>query len=257
MVNFNIRDTKWTPGWKGYPECYVKIKTPGVTSVINSMIPDPEMEDWVRKIGKEKADEIMTLAGYRGTAMHLFIENFITILAKSKDPSEALRVTQEETPPELLNVEKVPQYKIDEGRNLFYKFYYSDFANAYMGLIQAELPIFSATDFFRGKADVFHNDRVFGPSVVDFKTSNGYIKKGTVKELKYKYQLGGYATAIDEMYKAKGLVIKRSSILCVNTKTEQLQEVVLAGAELEEYKDKFRNLARDWHIKHDQSYLLS
>lgn len=252
----NLKNVKWTKGWKNLPEAWVQIKTPGVTSVINEMIPDPEMEDWVRKVGKEKAEQIMVAAGYRGTAMHQFIENFITILAKTKDPSEALRVTQTESPKQLIE-EKIPQYKIDEGRELFYKFYYSEFANAYDGLIQAELGIYSPYYFYRGKADVFFNDRVFGPAVTDFKTSNGYIKKGTVKELKYKIQLGAYANAIDEMYKAKGLIVKRSSILCVNTKTENLQEVVCEGKELEHFKNEFKTLCVEWHKKNNQEYLLS
>lgn len=253
---FDLRNTKWTTGWKGFPECYMKIKTPGVTSVINEMVPDPEMEEWVRKVGQEQVDKILTAAGYRGTAMHLFIENFITTLSKTKDPSEALRVTQTKTPPELIK-EGVPQDKIDIGRELFYKFYYSDWSNAYIDLIAAELPIYSPTLFYRGKADVFYNERVFGPSITDFKTSSGYIKKGSVKEIKYKIQLGGYANAVDEMYKKKGLVIKRSSILCVNTKSESLQEVICEGKELEEYKEQFRNLAKEYHIKNNQEYLVA
>jgi len=253
--NFNIRDIKWTTGWKNLPECYIKVKTPGVTSVINEMIPDPEMEDWVRKVGQAKVTEILTLAGYRGTAMHLFIEHFITILSKTQDPSEALRITQTKTPP-LLIKEKIPEKKINEGRELFYKFYYSEFANVYTNLIAAELGIYSPSHFYRGILDVFYQDRVFGPSVTDFKTSNGYIKKGSVKEFKYKHQLGGYANAIDEMYKDKGLIVKRSSILCINTKSEGLQEIICEGKELEHYKNEFKTLAKNYHIKNNQEYLI-
>jgi hypothetical protein len=111
--------------------------------------------------------------------------------------------------------------------------------------------------FYRGKVDVFYGDRVFGPSLTDFKTSNGYIKKGSVKELKYKIQLGGYAGALDEMYKEKGLVIKRSSILCVNTKTEALQEVICEGKELQQFKEEFKDLAKQWHQKNNQAYLVA
>lgn len=252
----DIRDIKWTSGWKGFPECWIKIKTPGVTGIIGDMIPDPEFEEWVRKMGQEKVDEIMRQAGYRGTAMHTFIENFIIPLAKTKDPSEALRNTQMVSPSILSKEEGVPPNKIDEGRELFYKFYYSDWSNKYIDLIASELPIYSPTLFYRGKADVFYNDRVFGPSITDFKTSSGYIKKGSVKELKYKIQLGGYAYSVEEMYKDKGLVIKRSSILCVNTKTESLQEIIVAGAELREYKEQFKELVIKWHISHDQGYLV-
>jgi len=252
---FNIKNVKWTSGWKNLPEAWIQIKTPGVTSIINDMIPDPEMEEWVRKVGQEKVDEILKQAGFRGTAMHAFIEEFINTFSKSKDPSKALQATQTNTP-KLLLEEKIPENKINEGRELFYKFYYSDWSDAYKSLIATELGIYSPTLFYRGKADVFFQDRVFGSVVTDFKTSNGYIKKNTVKELKYKYQLGGYANALDEMYKSKGLIIKRSTILCVNTKTEGLQEVILSGAELEEYKNKFKELVKGWHVKNNQGYLV-
>jgi len=257
MVNgFNVKDTKWITGWKGLPECYVRIKTPGVTSVIGDMIPDPEMEEWVRKMGQEAVDKILTAAGHRGTAMHMFIEHFITTYAKTKDPSEALRVTQTISPPLLLK-EGIPQDKIDIGRELFYKFYYSEFANTYGGLIAAEMPMYSPTLFYRGLVDVFFQDRVFGPVVTDFKTSSGYIKKGSVKELKYKYQLGAYSNAVEEMYKDKGLEIKRSTILCVNTKTEGLQEVICEGKELQHFKEEFKTLVKNWHIKNNQGYLIT
>jgi hypothetical protein len=251
----DLKSVKWITGWKGLPEAYARIKTPGVTSVIGDMVPDPEMEAWVLKVGQAEVDRIMTAAGYRGTAMHLFIENFITPLSKTKDPSEALKFTQTVTPAQLIK-EGIPQYKIDEGRELFYKFYYSDWSNAYNDLIAVELPVYSPTLFYRGKADVFFQDRVYGPVVTDFKTSSGYIKKGSVKELKYKIQGGAYASAIEEMYKSKGLTIKRSTILCVNTKTDTLQEVVVEGKELEHFKEEFKTLIKNWHIKYNQGYLI-
>jgi hypothetical protein len=71
-MNLDLRNTKWTTGWKGLPECYIKLKTPGVTSIISEMIPDPEYEEWIRKVGKEKVDEIMKQAALRGTSMHFF-----------------------------------------------------------------------------------------------------------------------------------------------------------------------------------------
>ena len=255
VEGFDLKNIKWTTGWKNLPECYLRIKTPGVTSVIGSEIADPEMEEWIRKVGQAKVDEILKKAGYRGTAMHIFIENFVKILAKSKDPSEALKYTQENTPQQLV-YEKIPKYKIDEGRALFYKFYYSDWSNAYINLIATELGIYSPTLFYRGKVDVFFQDNVFGPVITDFKTSNGYIKKGSVKEYKYFLQLGGYASAVEEMYKDKELKIKRSTILCINTKTEGLQEIILDGTELEHYKNEFKTICKEWHIKHNQGYLI-
>ena len=85
---------------------------------------------------------------------------------------------------------------------------------------------------------------------------NSQCKKGSVKELKYKTQIGGYASALDEMYESKGITVKIGSILCVNTKSDVLQEVVCEGKELEEYKEKFRSLVREYHIKNKQEYLI-
>lgn len=251
----NKHDIKWVKGWRGLPEAWMKIKIPSVTSIIASL-PDPEYEQWVLKVGQEKVDEIMRLAGYRGTALHRFNENFIISFAKSKDPSEALKTTQTLTPKQL-EKEKIPEDKINEGRDLFYKFYYSDYSNYFEDLIKTELPIYSPTLFYRGIIDIFYRERIFGLSVTDIKTSNGYIKKGSVKELKYFYQLGGYAAGMDEMLKDKGLTVKRSSILCINTKSDILQEIILDGAELEKYKTAFKTLVVEWHNNNNQSYLLN
>jgi len=177
-------------------------------------------------------------------------------MAKTKDVSEALKHTQNVSPAILLK-EGVPEYKIDEGRELFYKFYYSEFPQKYLNPIGTELGIYSQSLFFRGLVDIFYQDKIFGPAVTDFKTSNGYIKKSSVKELKYKYQLGGYVLALEEMYKSKGLTIKRSSILCINTKTEGLQEIVCEAKELEHYKEEFKTLIKNYHIKNNQGYLIA
>jgi len=92
--------------------------------------------------------------------------------------------------------------------------------------------------------------------VTDFKSSYEYIKKSSIKELKYKYQLGGYSNALEEMYKDKKLKIKRSSILCINTKNDDLQEVISEGKELEYFKEEFKTLVKNWHIKNNQGYLI-
>jgi hypothetical protein len=104
---------------------------------------------------------------------------------------------------------------------------------------------------------VFFQDRVYGPVVTDFKTSSGYIKKGSVKELKYFLQIAAYSSSINEMYKHKNLSIKRGSALCVNTKSEALQEIILEGAKLKEYENEFKKIVREWHTKHTQKYLIN
>jgi len=253
---FKRKNIKWQKGSYGLPEAVYKIKVPGITTVIGEMLPNPDFDKFVLEVGKEKAEQIMTAAGNRGTAMHTFIEGFMDTYSKSGDVSEALRVTQE-TSPKLLIEEKIPESKIDEGRKLFYKFYYSEYPQRYKNIVAIEMPIFSPSLFYRGKLDVLYKDPIFGLSLTDLKSSNGRIKKGSSKEISYFFQLGGYANAIEEMYVEKGLIINQASILCVDKQSDILQEIVLSGAELNEYKEKFRNLVREYHIKNKQSYLLT
>lgn len=242
---FDRENIKWFNGSHGLPEAYYKMKVPSVSAIL-SLIPDPEFEAWVAGMGKERVDEIMKQAGYRGTAMHAFIEVFINTLFKTKDVSEALSTAQTTTPL-LLQEQEVPNNKILEGRDLFYKFYYSDFPSEYSDLIGTELGIYSKRLFYRGKADILFKERVHGPKVTDFKTSSGYIKKDSVKEYKYKCQLGGYCLALDEMFEEKGIIVNAASILCVNTKSDILQEIECSGTELLEYKEKFKTLVIQWH----------
>jgi len=253
---FNKENIKWQKGSYGLPECVYKIKIPSVTTVISESIPDPEWDEFVAKIGKEKADEIMRKAGNRGSATHIFVENFISQYHKSKDVSEALRFTQEESP-KTLREEQIPDDKIEEGRNLFYKFYYSDYANQFSDLLAIELPIYSPSLFYRGKLDVLYRDKMFGIALTDLKSSNGKISKGSTKELKYFYQLGGYAYALDEMYKEKNLVVNKAAILCIDKQSDILQEIELTGVKLAEFKEKFKTLIIDYHIKHEQEYLIA
>lgn len=255
VFEFNKENIKWQKGSYGLPECVYNIKIPSITNIISWGIPDPEWDEFVAKIGKEKADEILRKAGNRGSAMHVFIETFVEKYSKSRDVSEALRVTQEESP-KILKGELIPDDKIEEGRNLFYKFYYSDYSIQYADILALELGVYSPTLFYRGKLDILYRDKLFGISLTDLKSSNGKIKGGSVKEIKYFYQLGGYANALDEMYIEKGLIINRASILCVDKQSDILQEIELSGVNLTEYKEKFKSLVKEYHIAHNQEYLL-
>lgn len=254
-LTFDINNIKWQRGSYGLPEAVYKIKVPSVSAILGEMVYDPEWDEFVAKMGKEKADQIMTAAGNRGSSMHTFIESFISKYSSSKDISEALKYTQEESP-KILQIDNIPKDKIEEGRKLFYKFYYSDYPNQYSDMLALELGIYSPSLFYRGKLDILYRDKIFGISLTDFKSSNGAIKKGSTKELKYKLQLGAYANCLDEMYKEKGLIINRASILCVDKQSDILQEVQLVGKELQEYKEQFKTLAIEYHKKYNQEYLI-
>lgn len=248
---------KWVKGYKGLADAYVKIKVPSISAIV-SQIPDPELDAWIKEVGQEKADEIGKKAAQRGTAMHAFIENFLGELKISHDPTKALKVTQDKTP-KLLKEENIPEYKIDEGRKLFYSYYYSDYCNSSFKVLGLEFPIHSPTYYFRGIIDLLYNQNLHGVSVTDFKTSSSYIKENSTKNKKYKTQLGGYSVGVEDMYKTKGknLVINYASIISVNTKRESVQLIECQDDELNEYKEYFKTLVKEWHINNKPQITLS
>ena len=251
--------TKWFKGYRNLPEAYVQVKTPGVTSILNAMIPNPEIVEWIKAVGAEAADRITQAAHYRGTAMHGFINNYLSEMKKSGDPSAALRFTQINTPKILLEDDKsMPQRKIDEGRDLFYKFQDSDYATGYEQLIGTEMDIFSHKLFYRGKVDWTFIRKISGLAISDFKTSSKPIERGSRKEEGYKYQLGAYGLAFDHMLEKDGKSqrINYASIISVHTKSNLVQNICLEGKELQKYKDKFAEIAAKWHQENGQGFLI-
>jgi len=252
---FDIKKIKWLKGYKGTPSAYFPLKTPSV-SVILDLIPDPDWLKFIEEIGEEKALEIRTKAQQRGKALHAFLEHFINSLVKSKDPSMALQHTQKVSVPILEN-EGVPMEKIDKGREMFFNFYYSSYVNLYTDLIGTELALYSPFLFYRGKADVFYNEKGVGRVVTDFKGTTSTIEKDSIKELKYKRQLGAYALALEHMFKEKELKISKASILAIHSKTPTIQEITCIGNELEEQKKEFEILVKQWHKDNNQEFLFS
>jgi len=240
-----------------YPdETYIKV--PGVTTILN-LIPDPDWDKFVEEVGEEKANMLMKAGMDRGTAMHLFIENFINKLSETGDPGAALQYTQTVSVPQLIK-EEIPSDKIEVGREMFYNFYYSNHSKRYNNLYGTEISVFSPLWYFRGKIDVFYNEQGIGRVVTDFKGSSKPIEKSSVKLIKYKKQLGAYAIAVEDTVKKlhdRDVKIERSTILAVGSRGNFIQEIVCEGAELEKEKEEFKTLCREWHNINDQSFLFN
>ncbi len=255
-IKFDSNDIKWFKGYKNLPQAYLKIKTPSVTGIINDMVPDPGLEEWIKEVGKEKAEKIMKAAGHRGTAMHVFIEEFLKVYKISRDPSKALKHTQKNAVL-LLEEQKIPKDKIDIGRDLFYNFYSSEHIDAFLNLLGIELPVYSPFLYFRGLADIVYKRKGYGLASSDFKTSSTFIERGSIKEKKYKLQLGAYGLALDHMFKDKGIKTNYSSIISMHTKSSMIQLIECEGQDLEENKKEFKTLVKEWHKNNNQEFLFN
>lgn len=255
MDFYKKENVKWMSGWRNLPEAYLRIKTPGITSIIGEMIPDPDLDEWIKTVGEEKAAQISKSACDRGTAMHTFLEEFFKSYKEHKDISKALHHTQNESP-KILEKEGIFQEKIKIGRDLFYNLYESNYAIPLLDTLGIELPIYSPYLFYRGKIDIVY--RNLGISLSDFKTTNGPISIGSVKEKKYKLQLGGYALALEHMYKEKqnDLEINYTSIISMHTKSNMIFITECKDEELQRYKNDFAELCKEWHVKNNQSFIF-
>ncbi len=251
---FNIKKVLWLNGFRDLPQAYYPLNVPGVTTILNQ-IPDPDYDKFVKDVGEERAKQISETAMQQGTAMHAFIENFVKEIAKHKDPGLALSNTQTLTPPMLLE-ENITTDNINIGRDLFFNFYYSDYSNCFTDLIGTEVKIHSPSLFFRGKIDVFYNEKGMGRAITDYKKSSKMIDKGSVKELKYKLQLGAYSLAMQEMLVEKNIAINRASILVMLSKSTLVQEVRCDGDELKFYENEFKTLCKKYHIDNGQGFLF-
>lgn len=255
-LEFDRSAIKWIKGKHDLPECVLKIKVPSVSAIISASIPDPEYDKFVEQVGVAKVEEIMKSAGNRGSSTHVFIESFLSKYSSTKDVSEALKHTQEVSP-KLLQSDKIPEDKIEEGRNLFYKFYYSEYSNRYSDILAIEMGIYSPSLFYRGKLDIFYKDKIYGLSITDIKSTNGKIKKNSAKEEKYKYQLSAYVLALEDMYKEKNIKINHASLLCIDKQSDVLQEIELVGEELRKYKTNFETIVREYHKNNGTQFLIS
>lgn len=249
---YSLKDISWEKGFKDYPTAYLKLKTPSITTIISDMIDDPEFEEWKKNVG-EDAEKILKYCADRGTSMHVFCENFYPKYTETKSKPLSLEHTLIESPKILIN-EGILENSIIKGRDLFYKLYNSGITDKICDVKGTEIKLHSPKLFVRGALDILYvdNGKLY---VSDFKNGSKPIITGSIKEMKYKVQLGGYAQMIEDKSNG-GIKVSGSSIICANTANTEVQEILLEGEELQFYKDTFSELAKGWHEKNNQGFLL-
>ena len=95
---------------------------PSVTSIL-SLKSSSYLANLEEKIGKEELRHISERAALRGTAMHLFLENFMICMQRKGEPETCLLYTQRKSTDTLLH--DMPKERVDVGRSLFYNVYHS------------------------------------------------------------------------------------------------------------------------------------
>ena len=196
-------------------------RLPSVTTILGKTKNQEFLKDWKEKVGEAEAERIKNVSSSRGTAMHKFLENYIT--GVGYDDLTALG--QE--------AKAMAQKVIDVGLTPVEEYYGSEVTLYYPGL-------------YAGSTDLvcLHNGR---ETIVDFKQANRAKKKEWIED--YYLQIAAYAMAHDYVHKSN----IEQGVIMVCTPDLYYQEFKIDGHELRQYKHKFLKRLDMYHdLKFDE-----
>ena len=182
-------------------------RLPSVTTILGRTKNQQFIKDWKAKVGEQEAERIKNVSSSRGTAMHKFLENYIT--GVGYDDLTALGQEAKAMAKKVIDVGLAP---VEE-------YFGSEVTLYYPGL-------------YAGSTDLvcLHNNR---ETVVDFKQSNRPKKKEWIED--YYLQIAAYAMAHDYVHQSS----IEQGIIMVCTPDLYYQEFVVNGAELRQAKHRF------------------
>jgi hypothetical protein len=196
---------------------------PSVTTILDKTKPDEEkiaLENWKRRVGHERAQQITTEAASRGTRMHTYLEHYVKqgeIRDRGSNPFSWASHAMAETVIEkgLCNVDE------------------------YWGV---EVPLYFP-DIYAGTTDCVGLHKG-SEAILDFKQTNKPKREEWIDS--YKLQLCAYAEAHNEVY---GTHINKGVILmCVKPEVDAMghltsepvyQEFVIEGLEFEHWRQQW------------------
>ena len=196
-------------------------RLPSVTTILGKTKDQSFLKEWKAKVGEQEAERIKNLSSVRGTAMHKYLESYIT------------EVGYEDLTDTGSQAKSMSQKVIDVGLAPVDEYYGSEVTMYYPGL-------------YAGQTDLvcMHNGE---DAIVDFKQTNRPKKKEWIED--YYLQIAAYAMAHDYVHNS---AIKKGVIM-VCTPDLYYQEFVVDGAELRQYKHKFLKRLDMYHeLKFDE-----
>ena len=190
-------------------------RLPSVTSILSRTKDQGFLKQWREKVGDKEADRIMNLSSVRGTAMHKYLESYITEVGY-----EDLTDTGKQAKTMAEKVVELGLAAIDE-------YYGSEVTMYYPGL-------------YAGQTDLvcIHDGK---DAIVDFKQANRPKREEWIDD--YKLQIAAYALAHDYVYNS---TIEKGVIM-VCTPDLYYQEFIVEGVELRNWKHKFLKRLNMYH----------
>jgi genome maintenance exonuclease 1 len=207
---------------------------PSVTTILDKTKPQEKIEalnQWRRRVGIEKAQQITTEAANRGTRMHTYLEQYV------KDGVIKERGSNPYSWPSHAMAKVVVEHGLKN-------------VNEFWGI---EVPLYFP-GVYAGTTDgagIHLNDE----AILDYKQTNKPKKREWIDD--YFMQLCAYAEAHNELHGTK--ISKGVILMCVKPdlneqmetiKPPEYQEFILAGTEFEHYRQL-------WWKRVEQYYMLN
>jgi genome maintenance exonuclease 1 len=197
-------------------------KLPSVTTILDATKSEESkkaLQEWRKRVGPQKAQEITTEAAGRGTRMHKWLENYIKT-GETGEPG---------TNPYSIQSHQMAQSIITHGLSK---------CNEYWG---TEVPLYFPK-VYAGTTDLvgIHDG---SPAIMDHKQSNKLKKREWIDD--YFIQLAAYATAHNEVY---GTSI-RKGVIFMCTQDNIYQEFIIEGAEFDSWVNKWFNRVEQYYMK--------
>ena len=193
---------------------------PSVTTILEATKPQEKkqaLQEWRKRVGVERAQQITSEAANRGTKMHSYLEYYVkdsVIKEKPANPFHQLSWHM---------AEKIISNGLME-------------CDEFWGV---EIPLYFP-QIYAGTTDCIGVHRGI-PSIIDFKQSNKPKKRDWIED--YFLQLVAYSQAHDEVHGTK--INKGVIMMCVKpevndtgiiTEMPQYQEFILEGSDFEKYR---------------------
>lgn len=197
-------------------------KLPSVTTILDATKSEESkkaLNEWRKRMGPVKAQQITTEAAGRGTRMHKWIEDYIKTGELGVPGSN----------PYSQQSHKMAQSIISQGLVN---------CNEYWG---TEVPLYFPK-VYAGTTDLVgvHNGE---PAIMDHKQSNKLKKREWIDD--YFVQLAAYATAHNEVH---GTNI-RKGVIFMCTADNIYQEFIIEGAEFDSWVDKWFKRVEQYYMK--------
>jgi genome maintenance exonuclease 1 len=197
-------------------------KLPSVTTVLSATAPKEKLEalnEWRKRVGPKRAQEITTEAAGRGTRMHKWLEDYV-------------KTGQIGTPgsnPYSIQSHKMAETIIYQGLSK---------CNEFWG---TEVPLYFPK-IYAGTTDLvgIHDG---DEAIMDHKQTNKPKKREWIED--YFLQLAAYANAHNEVHGTK----IRKGVIFMCSADNIYQEFIVEGNEFDEWSDK-------WFRRLEQYYLL-